>query len=76
MSGKNSLFRQLITSFREKEENDLPPEVCNKSDYSYTNFRGDEPSSFGPRYEAKEAQDNETEVFTSRVKPQIEFCRQ
>ena len=77
MITKNNLLQRLVGVFRNDDEGiDLPPEVSDKANYSYSNFRGAEPYSNGPRYEQMERNEREVDVRTSGSQPRIELCIQ
>ena len=77
MITKNNLLQRLVGVFRNDDKDiDLPPEVSDKANYSYSNFRGSEPYSNGPRCEHKERNESELDVYTSGSQPRIELCIQ
>jgi hypothetical protein len=75
MSTKENFLQRLAGVFSQRDETELPPEVSEKANYRYSNFRGLEPFSYGPRDERKEQDEREFEVYTSLTQPQVEFCR-
>jgi hypothetical protein len=73
---KNRFLGKLIKAFADREVDDFPPEVSDNTLYSYSNFRGAEVSSCGPRDEAVKKNERDAEVYVVRGTPQIEYCRQ
>ena len=73
---KNKFLGKLVKVFAEREIDDFPPEVSDNTLYSYNNFRGSGISSLGPRDESGKENERESDVYTSPVRPQVEFCRQ